>query len=136
MKLGRIGRPWHASCFASRPHCIACAATSCVATKHRSTCLWNHVRWHRVRSVTTVAKGVRDASKSGSARIRAKTFSGTCCISGCTLTIRSGLYSLNARANRRPTIAVYPVNIASWRSSGSDVRKLRRHSQGYFTRKK
>ena len=32
--------------------------------------------------------------------------------------------------------AVYPVNIASWRSSGSDVRKLRRHSQGYFTRKK
>ena len=57
-------------------------------------------------------------------------------MSGCTETIRFGLYSWNACANLLPTIAVYPVNIASCRILGSDERKDRRHSHGFFTRKK
>mmetsp|Transcript_946 Transcript_946/g.3615 ORF Transcript_946/g.3615 Transcript_946/m.3615 type:complete len:300 (-) Transcript_946:624-1523(-) len=113
MNAGRMGKPWQASCFAFKPQRMACAATSCVATKHRSTFLWNQVRWHRVRSVTTVANGTLAAAKDGIDFMRAKTFKGTCCISGCTETIKSGLYSLNACANLRPTIAVYPVNMAS-----------------------
>mmetsp|Transcript_7677 Transcript_7677/g.32619 ORF Transcript_7677/g.32619 Transcript_7677/m.32619 type:complete len:220 (-) Transcript_7677:569-1228(-) len=136
LNAGRIGRPWHDNCLARKPHRMACAATSCVATKHRSTCLWNHVRWHRVRSVTTVANGTLDATKLGCVFMRASTFNGTCCMSGCTETIKSGLYSWNACANLRPTIAVYPVNIASCRILGSDERNDRRHSHGFFTRKK
>lgn len=85
--------------------------------------LWNQVEWHLVRSVTTVAKGtstkrdplirrimfswaqsVRHSRRRNSVMVR----TGTCCINGCTLTIRCGSISMNACVKFRATMAAYP----------------------------
>lgn len=41
-----------------KPYCFACCLHSSVGTKHSVVLLSNHVLWHVVKSVTTVAKCV------------------------------------------------------------------------------
>jgi hypothetical protein len=56
-------------------------------------------------------------------------------MSGCTDTTRSGVNVSNALAKERATIAPYAANIGLCTAPGEEAMKLRRHSQGYFTRK-
>jgi hypothetical protein len=56
-------------------------------------------------------------------------------MSGCTETTRSGANLSKAAAKERATIAPYAANIGLCTKPGADATKLRRHSQGYFTRK-
>mmetsp|Transcript_21581 Transcript_21581/g.69771 ORF Transcript_21581/g.69771 Transcript_21581/m.69771 type:complete len:267 (-) Transcript_21581:322-1122(-) len=95
-KAGRIGKPCSTTCLSVSPYRSAFLRTSSVGTKHLSTIWQNHVLWHDVRSVTTVANGVGRGAPCLRALTRSA-LSGTCCMSGCTDTTRSGLYWSKAR---------------------------------------
>lgn len=56
-KAGRIGSPCRMIFSLATPCFRAAVSTVSVGTKRRVTSGWNHVGWHVVRSVTTVAKG-------------------------------------------------------------------------------
>jgi hypothetical protein len=56
------------------------------------------IKWHVTRWSINITHS-RDNKQAGQR-------TGTCCISGCTLTIIFGLYSWKAQANLLPTMAV------------------------------
>lgn len=55
LKAGLMGKPCTVTLCCPIPIFKARAFASSVATKQRSTSLWNQVLWHVVKSVTTVA---------------------------------------------------------------------------------
>mmetsp|Transcript_33368 Transcript_33368/g.99360 ORF Transcript_33368/g.99360 Transcript_33368/m.99360 type:complete len:212 (+) Transcript_33368:916-1551(+) len=91
---GRIGSPCCTSCSELRPLARPSSRQKSVGTKQRVTPAWNHVLWHVVKSVTTVAKLI--GCMSFDWMRERSTWSGTCCIMGWTDTTRSGLKRSNA----------------------------------------